>query len=104
MGQCQQRKKDGTLCQISTKDGQKYCHVHKKSRWFSRISVSAIILAIITFFAFLDNITSFFNNIGMNTKLFQNTAEITLTAVEIRSISLRILLLTLRHQHLRQFL
>lgn len=69
MAQCNAKTKDGTLCQISAQDSQRYCHIHRRKRLirkvFSFSALSALFLGVIGFIA---NIMGILGYVGLNPK------------------------------------
>ena len=65
MGQCTAKTKDGTPCEIPTREGQKYCHVHRKKSFFrSTVSFSAIGLLLLGILGFASDITGVLSYFG----------------------------------------
>jgi len=66
MTQCNAKTKKGTACQISAKEGQKYCHIHHKQiiwRWiFSSLGITTL-LGLLSFVA---NVTGVLGYFGIN--------------------------------------
>jgi hypothetical protein len=63
MAQCLAKTKNGTQCQNSARQGQKYCHIHRRER-ILRFTISAsamglFLLAVLSFFADLTGILNF---------------------------------------------
>jgi hypothetical protein len=61
------KTKDGNLCQIPARTGQKYCHVHRKQRlWRIIVSSSAIGAIALGILGFIANITGILDYLGIN--------------------------------------
>jgi len=88
MAQCAAKTKDGTLCQVPTREGQKYCHIHRRERFFSiTLSTSAIGLFLLGVLGFVANITGVLGYIGINPPYkFNSTA----TAVNFETPTLTV--------------
>ena len=87
MGQCAAKTKDGTPCQISTRDGQKYCHVHRRKSLF-RVTASFSALGLLLgILAFVSDITGVLSYFGFNLPNPTETAMILETQTPVASLT-----------------
>jgi eukaryotic-like serine/threonine-protein kinase len=87
MAQCRAKTKDGNLCQITARDGQKYCHIHLRHRLWRRIisasAVGALLFGALSFVANVAGVLSFFGIVPyVNT---HPTVTLTLTSTRVAS-------------------
>jgi hypothetical protein len=79
MAQCIAVTRDGKLCQLPARDGQKYCHIHRRQRlWRIAISVSAIGTIILGLLGFVANMTGVLGYFGVNPSTPTQTPVITI--------------------------
>ena len=71
MGQCLAQTKDGKLCKVSTKGGQRFCHLHRKQKriklWLSMSLVAGTAVLILGTAADITDIVSFIGIMPLST-------------------------------------
>lgn len=77
MGQCNAKTKTGKQCEIPTKSGETYCHLHAKKKpknIFKFLSQSALIAFILGVLGFLANLAGLFGFFKIDFSSFSQTA------------------------------
>jgi len=67
MAQCIAKTQDGKPCQIPTRAGQRYCHVHRRQRlWRLTLSFSFLGASVLAILSFVTDITGLLSFVGVN--------------------------------------
>jgi tetratricopeptide (TPR) repeat protein len=70
---CNDKNKQGNPCQIRVRDGKKYCHVHRRERFFRAItSISAIGVLLVGILGFIADITGVLSYTGIKSPIIFN--------------------------------
>jgi hypothetical protein len=78
MAQCIAKTKDGTPCQISVREGQGYCHIHRRQRiWRIVLSASVIGAVSLGFLGFVANVAGILDFLGITPSLLKPRPSVT---------------------------
>jgi len=73
MAQCAAKTKDGDLCQIPARKGQRYCHIHRRQNlWRFTLSASAVVGILWVALQFFANLTGILSFIGFKSPVHIN--------------------------------
>jgi len=87
MAECAAKSKDGKPCKIPTREGQRYCHIHRRQRiWRWIISATAIGLFALGILGFAANITGLLDYFGINPSFLRPQPTVTTIGVATNDI------------------